>query len=88
MALQIRRGTEAERQTITPAAGEPIFTTDTKKIYVGDGSTEGGIEVGFHAPVYTSSPDTRPAGVKGMIIFNDTTGKFQGYNGSTWSDLN
>jgi hypothetical protein len=38
--------------------------------------------------VYTASPETRPTGVKGMIIFNDTTGKFQGFNGTTWVDLN
>lgn len=37
--------------------------------------------------VYTATPETRPTGVKGMIIFNDTTGKFQGFNGSTWVDL-
>lgn len=42
MALQIRRGTDAERLTITPAEGELIYTTDTKLIYVGDGSTIGG----------------------------------------------
>jgi hypothetical protein len=42
MALKIRRGTNAERLTITPAAGELIFTTDTKSLYIGDGSTVGG----------------------------------------------
>jgi hypothetical protein len=42
MALQIRRGTDAERLTITPAEGELIYTTDTKLIYIGDGSTLGG----------------------------------------------
>jgi hypothetical protein len=42
MALQLRRGTDAERLTITPAEGELIYTTDTKLIYVGDGSTLGG----------------------------------------------
>ena len=42
MALQIRRGTDAERLTITPAEGELIYTTDTKLLYVGDGSTAGG----------------------------------------------
>jgi hypothetical protein len=89
MALQIRRGTNAERQTITPAAGELIFTTDTKKLYIGDGSTAGGVVVdsAILAPVHTSSPDNRPTGVKGLIIFNDSTGKFQGYNGTTWVDL-
>ena len=42
MALQIRRGTDAQRLTITPAEGELIYTTDTKLLYVGDGSTAGG----------------------------------------------
>lgn len=48
----------------------------------------------FSAPilqtgVYVETPsDTRPTGVKGMIIFNDTTGKFQGFNGTVWVDLN
>ena len=45
MALQIRRGTDAERQGITPLAGELIYTTDTKKLYVGDGTTAGGNQV-------------------------------------------
>lgn len=42
MALQVRRGTNAERVTITPAEGELIYTTDTKVLYVGDGVTPGG----------------------------------------------
>lgn len=42
MALKLRRGTDAERQTITPAEGELIYTTDTKELYVGDGLTQGG----------------------------------------------
>lgn len=45
MALQIRRGTDAERLGITPLAGELIYTTDTKKLYVGDGTTAGGNQV-------------------------------------------
>lgn len=42
MALQIRRGLEADRLTITPSTGELIYTTDSKLVYVGDGSTAGG----------------------------------------------
>jgi len=45
MALQIRRGTDAERLAITPLVGELIYTTDTKKLYVGDGATAGGNQV-------------------------------------------
>ena len=46
MALRLRRGTNAERQTITPLQGELLFITDTKKLYVGDGATQGGVLVG------------------------------------------
>lgn len=46
MALQIRRGIEADRTSITPAEGEPLYTTDTKMLYIGDGSTAGGNSVG------------------------------------------
>jgi hypothetical protein len=42
MSLKIRRGTDSERVTITPAEGELIYTTDTKLLYVGDGTTSGG----------------------------------------------
>ncbi len=42
MALRLRRGTNAERQLITPAEGELIYTTDTKGLYIGDGTTAGG----------------------------------------------
>ena len=49
MALRLRRGTNAERLTITPEIGELIYTTDTKKVFVGDGATVGGtaIDTGF-----------------------------------------
>lgn len=42
MALKIRRGSDASRLTITPVEAELLYTTDTKKIFVGDGSTLGG----------------------------------------------
>lgn len=41
MPLQIRRGTEAERQIMAspPAQGELIWITDDKKLFIGDGAT-------------------------------------------------
>ena len=42
MALRLRRGTNASRTGVTPAEGELLYTTDTKKLYAGDGSTLGG----------------------------------------------
>jgi hypothetical protein len=46
MALKIRKGTDLERVGITPAPGELIFTTDEKQLFVGDGSTLGGVFIG------------------------------------------
>lgn len=60
MALRIRRGTDADRLTITPESGEPIYTTDTKELYVGDGSTEGGILVGPVTSIANIVEDTTP----------------------------
>jgi hypothetical protein len=42
MPLQIRRGTTAERLTITPLPGELIYDTTTEQIFVGDGTSIGG----------------------------------------------
>lgn len=41
MPLQIRRGTEAERQVLAspPQMGEMIWITDDQKLYIGDGAT-------------------------------------------------
>lgn len=49
MSLKLRRGLESQRTTITPEQGEIIYTTDTKILYVGDGTTPGGTSVS--APV-------------------------------------
>lgn len=46
MALRLRRGLEADRTDIVPKSGELLYVTDTKAIYVGDGTTSGGTLVG------------------------------------------
>lgn len=80
MALQIRRGTNAERQLITPLQGEIIFTTDTKKLYVGDGTTLGGIEVDTGGgggsdtnTTYSISAETVSGGANLTLTGNDSS---------------
>jgi len=50
MALQIRRGSNADRtaSNFIPAQGELVYTLDTKDLWVGDGVTVGGTQI---APV-------------------------------------
>ena len=67
MALQLRRGTNTNRLTITPAQGEPIYNTDTKTLYIGDGVTAGGNPV---------SPVTNVNGLTGNVsLTTDTVGE-------------
>lgn len=50
--IQVRQGTDVQRRTanatgIVFSTGEPAFCVDTKRFFVGDGSTAGGIPVGI-----------------------------------------
>jgi hypothetical protein len=79
MALRLRRGTDAERLLITPFAGEPIFTTDTKQLFIGDGATLGGVPI-----------DTTIGGSLSTLTDVDLTSlapianNLLSYNGSKW----
>jgi len=53
--VQIRRGTNAENAAFTGQEGELVYTTDTKDLYVHDGSTLGGAIVGSIAGVADDS---------------------------------
>jgi hypothetical protein len=41
--LKIRRGNENQRKDVLFEEGEPVFTKDNKRVYVGDNKTMGGI---------------------------------------------
>jgi len=46
LSVQLRRGTASQNSTFTGAVGELIYTIDTKKLFVHDGTTAGGVEIG------------------------------------------
>jgi len=58
MPLQIRRGTTAERLSITPLVGEPVFDTTLGQIFVGDGTTAGGTSPNIDAQTIEQALDT------------------------------
>ena len=43
--IRLKRGLAANRTGFIPREGEPLYDTDTKKTYIGDGSTAGGVPV-------------------------------------------
>ena len=73
--LLFRRGTDTERQSVTFALGEPGFTTDTKRFFVGDGVTTGGIPIGikFHG-LQASAPNPSTA-LLGDLYYNTQVSK-------------
>lgn len=73
--FKVKRGLETNRSGITPAEGELLYTTDEKKVYVGDGSTAGGILV---TGVVGSSLNT--AVLTGSVTA--VSGRFYALNGS------
>lgn len=80
MALRLRRGTDQQRQGITFAEGELIYTTDTKEVYVGDGTTQGGrpvsigtVDLGDLGDVANTAP------IADQILV---------YNGDRWEPTN
>lgn len=66
----LRRGIESDRITISPLTGELIYTTDTKRVYVGDGSA-GGVVISNKTHVISSATTLVPSSaVIGDLIFN------------------
>lgn len=55
--IRLRRGLDSERSTITLDSGEIAFSTDIKRVFIGDGSTLGGYVVGnINTNGFTPSP--------------------------------
>ena len=80
MALRIRRGTEADRQLLTgqdPAVGEPIFVTDTNKLYIGKSGTTGGQIINPDQALNALSNVNCPTPTNGQaLVFNTAQNKW------------
>lgn len=78
--LRIKRGTKTQLQTTpgyTPAEGELVYTTDSKEVFVGDGTTVGG------TPVSVSTQNLEDLGnVQALSAQQD---QILVYNGSNWA---
>jgi hypothetical protein len=96
MALQIRRGPTADRMSYTPVVGELIWDTSTNSLYIGNGSTAGGLPAGtlVTEDVQDIASTMLVNGTHQNITFtyNDTLGRinstfdFSSYNGTITAD--
>lgn len=100
--IQLRRITNAQRLalTVAPLAGEPIYVTDTKQLFVGDGSSLAGLPLALDwanltgIPGYiddvleyanlTAFPVT---GETGKVYVRTDTNQIYRWSGSTYIEL-
>lgn len=68
LQIVLRQGSDAERQTVVFAEGEPVWTTDLHQLWMGDGSTLGGVSPGLSGPTLTGTTT-----VSGLIRITNTT---------------
>ena len=75
--IRLKRGTDTARTdgTLgTPAQGEPIYTTDTKALFIGDGSTAGAVPATTPASLLalynTASQDINAAATDNLVEWN------------------
>ena len=71
--LKIRRGTEAQRTSVILEQGELGYTTDNKRIWVGDGFTSGGNVVGnvIHPPLSITSRTALATATTGDLVYEN-----------------
>ena len=71
--IQFRRGTDAERSGVILDQGEPAWATDTRKFFIGDGVTLGGIIIssGNSSSSSSSSSSTNYFAKEGNIYNSD-----------------
>ena len=78
--LKLKRGTTSQRQGFTPALAELIYDSDTKEVYVGDGTTQGGIAVSVSTQNLENLGNVQSVTPqKDQILV---------YNGSNWAATN
>ena len=88
----LRQGSEQERQDVLFKRGEPVFTTDYKRVFVGDGTTLGGLPVGMKFIGFGTFDDTSNnvenvnPGYTGDIMFETTTNLLYILSGNNFSN--
>lgn len=76
MALRLRRGLSTQLGTITPVEGELLYTTDTKRLYVGDGATVGGnsINGAISSPFSVTNNTSSTSSTTGALVVTGGVG--------------
>jgi hypothetical protein len=88
-----RQGSDFNRKSVTLDSGEPGFATDTKRLWVGDGVTSGGVLVGNLFKGSNSNITSFAPAERGDLAYNTDTRKLfrlvsnDGSNISDWEHI-
>jgi hypothetical protein len=88
LKLLIRRGSNEERKNITLSEGELGYAVDTKKLFIGDGATVGGVPVSSQIFYGALSPTSYTAAVIGDLAYDSTQGILYLLNGTDATNIN
>lgn len=88
LKLLIRRGSDAERQNIILSEGELGYTTDTKRLFVGDSQTTGGVVAGNIFKGLSGDVTLITDAVYGDLAYDNDDFTLYVYTGaSTWTPI-
>lgn len=71
--LVVRQGSDSERKNIVFKSGEPAFTEDTNRLFIGDGVTNGGKLVGNLFKGSSVNILSLAPAEKGDLVYNEQT---------------
>ena len=84
LKLLVRRGDNADRLNVTLSEGELGYTTDGKRLFVGDGQTAGGIVVGNKWKGSVTDVATITDAINGDYAFESTSNIFYVRTETEW----
>ena len=88
LKLAVRSGSDSDRKQVTLDIGEPGFTTDTKRLFIGDGVTPGGIVSGNKYLGRVPDIASITNGVSGDLGFSTNTQSLYSSKGDTiWEQI-
>lgn len=89
LKLLVRRGIDIDRKNVILSEGELGYTTDTKKLYVGDGQTPGGILVQGNSILESTNDITSLSNaIEGDIVFRPSDSKLYRFKGGDYAVIN
>ena len=88
LKLLVRRGSDLDRKQVTLSEGELGYTVDTKKLYIGDGQTIGGIPVAG-STFLGSVPDVTvfTSAVSGDLAYDNDDNIFYAFKGGNPANI-